>query len=125
MGAGGGPLSLDNPCRRKSPQTRVAQPLRDWARGCKRRCRGRRAGVLADLLKLSAHGVTRAFWITALDGLKDSFVMKLAALTAAVVAENTHALFAKQPDDRIDQRQNERVGGRFSQCEMEIIIGVN
>ena len=57
------------------------------------------------------------------DRRQDALVMKLPALRPAVHIKNAAALLAQQPDDRIKERKNQRISGRFRQRQMEIKIG--
>ena len=87
--------------------------------GCGNACVG------ADLLQVRAHGFARRFGIVSFNGFKDALVVNLAARTAAVDAENAHALFFEQADDGVDQRQDERIAGGLGEREMEIIVGLD
>src|SRR5579859_750684 len=49
--------------------------------------------------------------------------MNLAALRPARNSKNAQALLAQQSDNRIEQRENERVGGALGQRQMKIEIG--
>jgi hypothetical protein len=80
------------------------------------------ARILAHLPEVSLHPFTRSPRVVALDRIEDSFVVNLSAFRAAIDIEDSHALFTQQSNDGIDQRENERVRGRFGQRKMKIEI---
>ena len=52
---------------------------------------------------MSAHRVARLFGVAALDRLKNSFVMDLAALRASRYAKDAQSLLPQESDDGIQQ----------------------
>src|ERR1700722_3291217 len=49
--------------------------------------------------------------------------MELPSLRATFYIENAAALFTQKADDRIQQRQNQRISSRFRERQMEIKVG--
>src|SRR5208283_680743 len=80
---------------------------------------GRKLRILAHLLEMSAHCVARHLRVVALDRLENTLVMKLPTLRAAFDVEDFYTLLAQQSNNGIDQGQNQRIGRRFGQRQME------
>src|SRR3984893_16388601 len=72
---------------------------------------------------MRSHGVAGLLRIALFHSLQDALVMKLTALGTTFNFEYLHPLLAKQADDGINQRKNQRISSRFCQREMEIEIG--
>jgi len=83
----------------------------------------RRFRIFAYLLKMRAHGAAGHLGIVPLHRLKNALVMDLSALRSALDIKDSYALLAQQSDDGIDQGKNERIRGRFRQCQMKVEIG--
>src|SRR5579872_3030498 len=82
-------------------------------------------GVLTHLLQVGTHALARPLGIVILYRLEDALVMVLAALSAAFGQKRAHALLPKQADNRIYQRQDERIASRFRQGEVKVQIGLD
>ena len=77
------------------------------------------------MLKVSAHRFARGFRIAPFNGRQNPLVMKLSPLGSAIDIENSAALLAQKADDRIEQRENQRIPCRFRQRQMKIEIGLH
>ena len=84
--------------------------------------RARRLTVIADLAQVSPHGVTGGVGIAPLHRFENSLVMYLAALGTAGDFEDSQPLFAKESDDGVEQRKDQRVGGTFGEREVKVEI---
>src|SRR5271165_5885307 len=81
-----------------------------------------RLTVVTHLAKVSPHGVAGSFGVVPLDRVENSLVMNLTALGTAGDFEDSQPLFAKQCDDGVEQRKDQRVGRPFGQREVKIEI---
>ena len=63
--------------------------------------------VIPHLPQVSLHRLSRPKRVAMLHGVEDSLVVVLPALRPAIHMEDAQTLFAQNPDDRINQRENE------------------
>src|SRR5271166_709916 len=87
--------------------------------------RRRRLAVVAYLGQMRTHGRAGLFRIVTLDCFKNPFVMNLASLWSTGNTKDAQALLAQKSDDRIEQREDQRVGCTFRESQMKIQVGFN
>src|SRR5579859_926055 len=71
---------------------------------------------------MSTHGLPGALGVAMLYGFENSFVVNLASLRIAGNAEDAQALLAQEADNRVEQREDQRIGRAFGEREMKIEI---